>query len=44
MSNIFVIHFNSQKYLKQSIRLSANIYQYKVDDINLPNNSLCMEL
>ena len=44
MSNIFVPHYKLQEKFKKIIRLIANIYKYKVDNIILPNSSLCMPL
>ena len=44
MSNIFVSHYKLQEKFKKIIRLIANIYKYKVDNIILPNSSLCMPL
>ena len=41
MSNIFVvIHYYYERYLKQFIRLLANICQCKVDNTILPNITL----
>ena len=35
-SNIFVLHYNHKRYLKQLIWSFANICEYKVDNIILP--------
>ena len=42
MANIFVMHYNCKRHLNEFIRLFANIYQYKVDSIILPNSVLCV--
>ena len=36
------MHYNYKRYLKQFVRLFANISQYIGDNIILPNITLCM--
>ena len=42
ISKSFVLHYNYKSNLKQFIWLIAHIYQYKVDNMILPINNLCI--